>query len=71
MPGVESISPPTVHWSPPPQDLYKANFDGAIFQDIYSAGTGVVIRDCTGEIIGSLMEQLVLPPTVEDGKVIS
>ena len=64
--GAKSISPPTVHWSPPPQSLYKANFDGAIFRDIYSARIGVVIRDCSGEIIGSLMERLVLPPTVED-----
>ena len=64
--GAESISPPTVHWSPPPQALYKANFDGAIFRDIYSASIGVVIRDCLGEIINSLMERLVLPPTVED-----
>lgn len=66
MPGAESISPPTVHWSPSPQALYKANFDRAIFQDIYSAGNRVVIRDWSGDIIDSLMEQLVLPPTVED-----
>ncbi|KAK9991098.1 hypothetical protein SO802_026083 [Lithocarpus litseifolius] len=66
MPDAEPIPPPTVHWSPPPQALYKANFDGAIFQDIHSASIGVVIKVGSGEIIGSLMERLVLPPTVED-----
>ncbi|XP_030970458.1 uncharacterized protein LOC115990817 [Quercus lobata] len=66
MPGAEPIPPPMVHWSPPPQALYKTNFDGAIFQDIYSTGIGVVIRDCSGEIIGSLIKRLVLPPLVED-----
>lgn len=55
-----------VHWSPPQQLFYKANFDGALFQDITSVGTEVVIRDFVGQIIGSLSERIVLLPTVDD-----
>jgi len=55
-----------VHWSLPQQLFYKANFGGALFQDITSAGTLVVIRDLVGQIIGSLSERIVLPPTVYD-----
>ena len=36
------------------------------YQDITSVGTGVVSRDLVGQIIGSLSERIVLPPTVYD-----
>ena len=40
--------PPLVKWQAPTKDLYKANFDGALFHDIHSAGIGVVIKDHLG-----------------------
>ena len=56
----------TVHWSPPPISWCKANFDGAIFQELGAAGLGVVIRDHEGSVIGALFERIALPPSVED-----
>ena len=47
--------------------FYKANFEGAEFQDLQKAGIGgVVIRDSNGEVIGALSESSFLPATVED-----
>ena len=43
-----------VRWSPPPQDHYKVNFDATFFAETGSAGVGVVVRDCDGQIIGAL-----------------
>ncbi|XP_075662751.1 uncharacterized protein LOC142632211 [Castanea sativa] len=44
------------HWSPPPRDCFKVNFDGASFSDLGKAGLGVVIRDCNGRVVASLLE---------------
>ena len=47
--------------------FYKANFEGAEFQDLQKAGIGgVVIRDSNGEVIDALSESSFLPATVED-----
>ena len=56
----------TVRWSPPPISWYKANFDGAIFQELGAAGLVVVIRDHEGSVVGALSERIALPPLVED-----
>ena len=37
------------------------NYDGATFQDIRMAGTGVVIRDFEGEVIAALSERITMP----------
>ena len=37
-------------WVPSPNPLLKVNFDGAVFQDMYHAGIGVVIRDSKGKV---------------------
>ena len=42
------------------------NFDGAIFQDVRTVGTGIVICDSKGEVIAALSEKIPPPPTVED-----
>ena len=57
--------PPLVKWQAPTKDLYKANFDGALFPDIHAVGIGVVIRDHLGQTVASLSEQTALPSTVE------
>ncbi|XP_075655031.1 uncharacterized protein LOC142625226 [Castanea sativa] len=41
------------HWKPPPSELYKINFDGAIFPHDKKSGVGVVIRDHRGRVIAS------------------
>nr|POF17444.1 hypothetical protein CFP56_67131 [Quercus suber] len=57
--------PPLVKWHAPPKDLYKANFDGALFHDIHSTRIGVLIKDHLGQIIASLSERAELPSTME------
>ena len=46
-------SPPT-RWVPPEDGLYKVNYDVAIFDSLGYTGLGVVIRDCTSQIITAL-----------------
>lgn len=47
-----------VRWSPPSQDHYKVNFDATFFAETGSAGVGVVVRDCAGQIIGALRQNI-------------
>ena len=54
-----------------PNGVYKANFDGAVFQELQKAGVGVVIRNSNGEVIGALSESYLLPATVEDVEAIT
>ena len=54
------------HWLPPPPTQYKANSDGAIFQDSGIVGIGVVIRDSKGMVVAALSERITLPSTMED-----
>ncbi|XP_065621705.1 uncharacterized protein LOC136064192 [Quercus suber] len=37
--------PSQKHWHPPPQDCFKTNYDGAMFDESDEAGLGVVIRN--------------------------
>ena len=39
----------------------KINFDGTTFKDINNAGLGIVIRDGSGQVLASLLEQIHLP----------
>lgn len=45
-------------WSPPPLDLFKINYDGAVFEEANQSGTVVVIRSTQGLVIASLTRQL-------------
>ena len=56
--------PSQLHWSPPDQNQYKANFDGAVFKRTNSAGLGVIIRDNKGAVIGALAMRIPLPQFV-------
>ncbi|XP_075669689.1 uncharacterized protein LOC142639381 [Castanea sativa] len=49
---------PLVCWSPPPNDHYKVNFGATFFEETGSTGVGVVVRDCTGQIIGALRQNI-------------
>ena len=58
--------PPTkinqaTRWIPPIHPQFKVNYDGAIFNNLGTAGLGVVVHDSAGKVIGSLSERVPLP----------
>ncbi|KAL0007614.1 hypothetical protein SO802_009116 [Lithocarpus litseifolius] len=52
-------------WSPPIQDTVKTNFDGAWFTESDDAGIGVVIRNSEGEVMATMSEKILKPPSIE------
>jgi ribonuclease HI len=57
--------PPQVRWKPPSSNLFKVNFDGAIFRESNTGGLGVVIRDKTGMVIATLSQKVTGNHTAE------
>ena len=55
---------PLVKWSPPVEEYYKVNFDGAVFREEEKAGIGVIIRNSQGMVMASLSQKISLPQTV-------
>ena len=51
-------------WRPPDKNIFKANFDAALFKLENLAGLSVVIRDWRGEAIGALTMSVPLAQTV-------
>ena len=53
-------SSPTHHnvWTAPALDSYKINYDGALSSADNKSGIGIVVWDCHGEVIASLIQQL-------------
>ncbi|KAK9998404.1 hypothetical protein SO802_018007 [Lithocarpus litseifolius] len=45
-------------WKPPPVNLVKINFDGAVFAKENKSGIGVVVRDENGLVLGSCSKRL-------------
>ena len=45
-------------WVPPPANLVKINFDGAVFSKDNFSGVGAVIRDENGLVLGSCTKRL-------------
>ena len=41
-------------WKPPPSQLYKLNFDAAVFARIQRSGFGAVIRNFVGELMAAM-----------------
>ena len=41
-------------WIPPPQDVYKLNYDAAVFKHSASSGFGAMIRNYTGEVMAAM-----------------
>uniref|UniRef100_A0A7N2QZK1 RNase H type-1 domain-containing protein n=1 Tax=Quercus lobata TaxID=97700 RepID=A0A7N2QZK1_QUELO len=48
-------SKPQINWTTPSPNTYKINYDGAISNADNKFGIGVVVRDCQGEVIASLV----------------
>ena len=57
--------PARARWSPPTENLYKANFDAALFEHLGFAGVGVVMRDDRGNVLATLSQKIALPQSVE------
>ena len=49
---------PKPKWTAPPRNKYKINYDAAISNAENKAVIGVVVRDCNGEVMASLIQQL-------------
>ena len=62
---VPKPSKASIRWRPLVGELYKTNFDRAVFRESGEAGIGVVVRDAKGEVIAALAEKITFPGTVE------
>ena len=51
----------SIKWRPPLGELYKTNYDGAVFSESREASIGVVVRDANGEVIAALTEKIKYP----------
>lgn len=60
----QRFSRPT-HWTPPPPNSVKVNFDGTVFGDSNEAGVGVVVRNDRGVVRAALLEKILMPSSVE------
>ena len=45
---------PRTRWKTPPNEFYKTNVDGAMFNEDDRAGIGVIIQDCQGLVLASM-----------------
>ena len=61
----------SARWVPPKVDFYKVNYDAAIFESLGYAGLGVVIRDCTDNVIAELSQKIGLPHSVETAEALA
>ena len=63
------IKPKTIpgrtKWRPSMGEMYKTNFDGAVFVESRDAGIGVVIQNSNGEVVVALSEKIPYPNFVE------
>lgn len=51
------ISSPNV-WVPLASQVFKINFDGAIFPNLLLAGIGVVVRNSTGQVMAAMTQKI-------------
>ncbi|XP_075638427.1 uncharacterized protein LOC142610500 [Castanea sativa] len=51
-------------WKPPDRNLYKVNYDGAVFAEQGRARIDVIIRNSDGEVMASMSRQVQLPTIV-------
>ena len=58
-------------WKPPEQEVYKMNYDEAVFSQQGKAGLGVIIRNSEGAIMALMTQQIPLPTTVAQVKALA
>ncbi|KAK7839398.1 hypothetical protein CFP56_018063 [Quercus suber] len=51
-------------WKPPDAGFVKANFDGAIFEDLMATGIGMDVQNKHGEVVATLAELIPIPASV-------
>ena len=56
---------PRRKWLPPATTEFKANFDGAWFNESDEVGIGVVVRDSSGQVLATLSEKTKKPHSVD------
>ncbi len=62
-PPLDYFPPPRPYtkWTLPEEEMWKINFDCAVFQDSATAGVGVVVRNNHGRAMAALAQILPLP----------
>ena len=51
----------TGRWTPPREEWYKVNVDGAVFKELGSCRIGIVIRNERGKLMGEMSKKLDIP----------
>ncbi|XP_023898690.1 uncharacterized protein LOC112010575 [Quercus suber] len=51
---IPRATPGRSYWKPPPQEVYKLNFDAAIFSNLNCSGVGAIIRKFDGGVMAGI-----------------
>ena len=52
---ISNVAPRTSsYWQPPLQNVYKLNFDAAVFSNLKCSGVGAIIRNSAGEVMAGM-----------------
>ena len=51
---ITNAAPSENYWQPPPQEVYKLNFDTVVFLDLNCSGFGKIIRNSTGKVMARM-----------------
>ena len=62
---VPKPSKASIRWRPLVGELYKTNFNRAVFRELSEVGIGVVVRDAKGEVIVALAKKITFSGIVE------
>ena len=58
-------------WQPPPSEVYKLNYDAALFSDLGRTGIGAVIRNEKGEVMAAMTACGQAVHTSEEAKLLA
>ena len=51
---ITNAAPSENYWQPPPQEVYKLNFDTVVFLDLNCSGFGKIIRNSTVKVMARM-----------------